>query len=799
VAEHGLNHPSIEALRSAWRAEKFVTLLLLFILLTAAASGVTTVLTGPDWTLLWESLLIGLLIGWGLAIFHWPAWRSALLVLGLALLFCLFFAGGLGDKLLAVFGGFFRLVADLPSWLKTEKLDIAAFTSSVQQLFTAISVVFGRVIAWIADLIGGQAIFDPVAAAIVWNLVVWLVSAWAGWVVETLQNALIAVLPALSLNLVTLSYGRSNSISIYLILGLTLVLIAVVQYGRHRKEWEQTKIAYPERKGRQVSYVSVTIAIGLVILSAFLSSISLKQIENLTSQLRHPSSPSESGLAKSLGIQQPTPAPSTFTNVASPGLPRELLIGSGPELSHEEVMSVAVAHLASLVQSGLLPPLYWRSFTYDTYTGHGWSTSPTTQTQYQSNQQLQPPQAPYHQLILETVNPVPGQTGTIYAAGEAISVDIAATAAWRSNNDLFGLQTTGSSYTVQSLLPMVSVDALRSAGQDYPTWVKQRYLALPVEVTNRVRSLAIQLTASEPSPYDRAHAIEQYLRYTYPYTTDVPYPPPNQDLADYFLFDLRKGYCDYFATAMVVLGRAAGLPARLAIGYATGTYNTSSHRFIVSQADAHSWVEVYFPGVGWVPFEPTAGSPPINRTGQPTPQATPTSVPVKVPPSPGPSGFNQAIGFFGALGLLAFAGFTLAIYDEAHLAQLEPNALAAEVYRRIRHYGSLLRSPFINGQTPNEYASSLITGLHNTTMTSPEIANPIIIQVDAIIQSIVRLSYRPSEVREALKAQLIQQWRALRWQLRWMWVRMVWGDILSLLPKSTRPNQPEGRSGNYQE
>jgi transglutaminase-like putative cysteine protease len=789
VAEHGLGRPWSKVIQSTWRAEKIITLLVLFILLTAAASGVTTVLTGPDWALLWQSLLFGLLIGWGLAVLRWPAWRSALLLIGLGILFSLFFAGGLGPKVLAILAGFFRLIGSVPSWLRTGNIDLGVFTGPAQQLFTSLSVVASRVFAWVSDLTSGQAIFDPVAAGIVWSLAVWLVSAWAGWVVEALQGALIAVLPALSLNLITLSYGRSSSISIYLMLGLTLVLIAVVQYSRHRQEWDETRVAYPEHKGRQVSIVSIGMAFVLVVLAALLSSISLKEIERLSSRAGQTASQNQSGLAKSLGIQQPSPVPSIFTQVTSPGLPRELLIGSGPELSHEQVMSVAVSNLFSLMQSGRLPPLYWRSYTYDIYTGHGWSTSPTTQTQYPPGQLIQPRQAPYHQLIEEEVNPVPGQTGTIYAAGEASSVDTAATAAWRSNNDLFGIQTTGSSYTARSLLSMVSADTLQSAGQDYPTWVRQRYLALPAEVTSRVKALAIQLTASEATPFDRAHAIEQYLRTTYPYTTDVPYPPANQDLADYFLFDLRKGYCDYYATAMVVLARAAGLPSRLAIGYASGTYNTSSQRFIVTQADAHSWVEVYFAGIGWVTFEPTAGSPPINRSSQATPQATPTSTPVKVPPNTSSSGPNIAIGVYSSLGIFALVGFTLAIYDEAHLSRLEPGAAAAEIYRRLRRYGTVLKVPFENGQTPNEYALALIQTLQILAPDHPTAINRPILQVEATIQAIVRLSYRPSEAGQALKTQLLPWWKGLRWQLRWMWIRMTWKAGAVFIQKITGHKQ----------
>ncbi len=91
----------------------------------------------------------------------------------------------------------------------------------------------------------------------------------------------------------------------------------------------------------------------------------------------------------------------------------------------------------------------------------------------------------------------------------------------------------------------------------------------------------------------------------FPYTLDVPVPPADKDVVAYFLFDLQEGYCDYFATAMAVLARSAGLPARVVGGYATGAYHEEEHLFTVTAAEAHTWVEIYFFGIGWVEFEPT--------------------------------------------------------------------------------------------------------------------------------------------------------------------------------------------------
>jgi hypothetical protein len=128
------------------------------------------------------------------------------------------------------------------------------------------------------------------------------------------------------------------------------------------------------------------------------------------------------------------------------------------------------------------------------------------------------------------------------------------------------------------------------------------------------------VAGGQPTAYDRARAIEQFLR-QYPYSLDLP-PPPEGDIVDYFLFDLQTGFCDYYASAMVVMARAVGLPARLGVGFLQQP--TVDGVQTIRQIDAHSWAEIYFEGYGWVEFEPT------------TPFAAPVIAPAG-PSAPGPA------------------------------------------------------------------------------------------------------------------------------------------------------------------
>jgi hypothetical protein len=782
LAEHGLSPSSSGAFQRALRAEKLVALVLLFVLLSAAILGVTSVLKGPDWASLWESLLFGLLLGWALALWRRPPGWAALIVVTLGAIYVLLFPGSLGMKLIASAIEVIRLGWQLVTSPQGAIVDWSPLVHPLMEFSTSSGVVIERVWVWVTALAAGQPTFDPVAAALAWSLLAWIVAAWAGWVVEARQNALLAVFPALLLSAGTLSYGGRMSFTLYLMLGATLLLLATVQHDRREQEWVTTGVAYPKEKGRQIGMAAFLVTVVLVLLAALLPSISIQRIRNWISEHRQPAAQQDSKLAESLGIiPGGTRIPDAFETVRRPGLPQSHLIGSGPELSQRIVMTVSIPNLPAF--SGERLPLYWHSFTYDTYTGHGWSTSQTRQSVYSPGELLQPEQARDHVLIQQAVHSVENTGGVVYVDGDLVKVSLQSEAAWRSSDDLFGVQleTAGLvSYDVDSLVPVANVRTLRAAGQRYPDWIRQRYLALPPGVPERVKSLAITLTASAATPYDRAHAIEQYLR-TFPYTLDVPRPPSNQDVTDYFLFDLKKGYCDYYATAMVVLARAAGVPARLVTGYASGAYNLNSERFVVTEADAHSWVEVYFPNIGWVPFEPTAGRPPLERTGQASSATTPeTSSPPQMPTV-------SQVRPTSRIGLILLSGFVLigllgvawASFDEMRLQRLSEQGAAAEIYRRLRRQAAFLKIVPDRGATVYEFADLLSTRVRELSAQSAasDFGVRTAHDVDSIANEIVRVNYSSGQEKAVRPSTVLFQWNILRWRLRMVRALKSWEDL----------------------
>ncbi|MBB6024519.1 hypothetical protein HNR77_005645 [Paenibacillus sp. JGP012] len=172
-------------------------------------------------------------------------------------------------------------------------------------------------------------------------------------------------------------------------------------------------------------------------------------------------------------------------------------------------------------------------------------------------------------------------------------------------------------YTVDVMVPDVTPDVLRqSAGMhgmkgnsvDDPVSIRRKDLQLPDTLPQRVKDLAAEIMGTSATRYDAVQAVRSYLQANARYSLDTRMPPRGRDFVDDFLFVTRAGYCNHFSTAMVVLLRAEGIPARWVKGYAPGqAYPQVPGRVIVTQADAHSWVEVYFPGVGWMPFEATPG------------------------------------------------------------------------------------------------------------------------------------------------------------------------------------------------
>jgi hypothetical protein len=166
----------------------------------------------------------------------------------------------------------------------------------------------------------------------------------------------------------------------------------------------------------------------------------------------------------------------------------------------------------------------------------------------------------------------------------------------------------GDAYQVQVALSIATKAELGSAGRDYPEEIVELYLDT-TGLTDRVRALAEEITLDAENDYQRAEMLASYLKNdpSFTYSTRGGTPGQAQDLVDFFLFDPdagRTGYCEYYASAMVMMARALGLPARVAVGFAPGE-RQEDNSFLIRESGAHAWAEIYFPGYGWQIFEAT--------------------------------------------------------------------------------------------------------------------------------------------------------------------------------------------------
>ncbi len=262
---------------------------------------------------------------------------------------------------------------------------------------------------------------------------------------------------------------------------------------------------------------------------------------------------------------------------------------------------------------------YWKARSYDLYETKGWVTSSTDQSLNPANDWRVSSETLDNQtgttLNITSLLPV---SRTIVAPGIPINfsraVQVQTAPAGEGEIDILGLQAeppmnAGEVYRVQSRLSDPTIKQLKESGEDYPDWIIERYLVLPDTVSPRIVLLAKDLTRDIENPYDKAVIITNYLRNTISYTEEMERPPGGKDVIEWFLFDYQKGFCNYYASAEVLMLRSLGVPARLSAGFAIGEFVSEDSSFIVRKKDSHAWPEVYFVGVGWVEFEPTTAQP----------------------------------------------------------------------------------------------------------------------------------------------------------------------------------------------
>lgn len=653
-----------------------------------------------------------------------------------------------------------------------------SFPSGFTEFWLDLSVIFDRFWLWMASVLDGQSNFDPIGRGIFWGTAVWFMLIWVCWGIVRARKPLLGLLPIMILLTLGLDYtGGRAAVILYLSFAL-LILLVLTHYDFQERRWESENIDYSDEIRIDIQWVGLALSGSLLILALLTPSISIRQIVNDIRERFQESSQSDT-VTDSFGLRaEPAPQENNpFEEIHNPRLPTVHLVGSGPELSDEVVFRVQILAVEDQYDpdQNLDRGFYWRAITFDRYTGFGWTSSRYVAHSYDAGESFVDFDTENAYLIRGSIQVSEDEQELVYAPGELVTLDRDFVAALRpvgdpaAVQDIYAALISHDSYWFDTVQFLYSENELREASHEYPEWIKTRYLALPESISPQVRDLALEITASEPTQFDRAVAIERYLR-GFDYTLDIPQPPHGREISDYFLFDLKRGYCDYYATTMVVLSRAAGIPARLAVGYAAGTYDPTNDEYVITADMAHAWVEVYFPKHGWVVFEPTAGRPALER-----------AVDREIAPMRSDTLLSEPItklrvrrlirtGIFWGTGLLAAACIgliTWVLSDSWRLKRMTTRSFWIELFRRFQRYGPWLGIAVRPEMTAHEYCREITDLLQMASDRTGEFhhMSDLVVQLKRFTDSFGRKRYGLDDADAESHQLTLKRWRTLRVRL----------------------------------
>lgn len=519
-----------------------------------------------------------------------------------------------------------------------------------------------RIRLWATDVSLGEPGSENLVFAMALSVLFWVLAHNIIWHVIRLDRVWRAIIPpGFLLVIVNLAYVGDANLEIYMLGFMFFALLLVVHnYTRTREyEWRHQRLRFSKRIHRGFIYTGIIIAAVVLLITQFLpvggQEDDWEQFEDFLSS--DPVSAITDLWSR------------VFADLDGRGIATadyyggdRLDLTGAVQLSDDPVMQVRVAGINPTTNR-----LYWRSTAFDTYDGRGWEHQRRLQaSKNDEGMRFNPGDYNARQDVTQQFEMFIRASSLVHILAEPRSVDDIVVQAElncvdpnttncvnegrESDIAIIRARTplrSGDDYSAVSSISVATAEQLQNAGTAYPTWVTDAYLQGDNLLSDRARAIAEGVVRSTgvTTPYDTAKAIESYLR-TIEYDETIPAPGFGQDPIDYFLFELERGYCTYYATTMVMMLRSQGIPARMASGFAQGEYQGAS-TYLVKENDAHTWVEVYFPGYGWVNFEPTADEFPVDRPGDPefdefdieTPEPTPSptfSPPEATPPTAAP-------------------------------------------------------------------------------------------------------------------------------------------------------------------
>lgn len=487
--------------------------------------------------------------------------------------------------------------------------------------------LLGRQFDWLQKAFSGGTSRDGIVFVIQTTALFWLLGYLAGW--YTFRESRVwrvIVPPGIVLLSIVYYYNGPRPLLLYLAVYilLALIFVAVSHLTDQEGRWRTESVRYD--RGIQFDFLRASLLAALLAIILAWSLPGLSASAQLSTAVAQAGGPWRAfqdtwtrlfSSLRSYGVGTSDPYQDT------------LVLGGPRNVGNTIIMDVRVPE-------PLPYGVYWQAIAYDTYRDGGWRAAETEGepfVHYPDDGPLDVPFSLSREVITQTVTNYLPNSSYLYAAPEVINTDrqmlVDATYDAEGNTLVTSLRSRfvlrqGDQYQVSSRVSLADGDSLRTASTDYPQWVRERYLQLPGTITPETVALAGELTRGLTNPYDKSVAIRDYLRANITYNDQIAAPPDGEEPVHYTLFDLREGYCTYYASAMAVMLRSQGVPARVVSGYVQGEYDQPSGNYRVRAENAHTWVEVYFPRYGWIQFEPTQSIPVAERpdsmagdTGQP--------------------------------------------------------------------------------------------------------------------------------------------------------------------------------------
>jgi len=464
-------------------------------------------------------------------------------------------------------------------------------------------------------LFTSQPVHDTALFVVFMALVFWVIGLLAGFALTRSGNFIAMVVPAgavlVTIQLYNAGKGGGNVIlALYLL--LSVLELGRMTYVQRRVYWKEKSVALlsESRTDLNVSMVVVTCALVALVWLAPTSAKSFSEIKTAWENLNRPLHNVQENLGHAVaGLQ----GPGTVQTVAFYG--DDLALGSQAATGQSEYFRIRTPINFSRQR------YYWRVRSYNFFLNEQWYTRDATNVSFspvQTSIPLAAPEVLTGEFAITSLVPnlavLITPAGPVWASHPAELVSMLTPDGKMDPVQFLSRPPVmaGEQYLVHANVSEPTILQLRDAGDTYPAWVTVENLQLPDNLSPAIRLLAQRISAQAKTPYDKVDAITQYLRDNITYSTKVDNPPPGQDSLDWFLFDSKTGFCNYYASAEVILLRSIGIPARMVVGFAQGEF-TSPDLYTVREQDEHAWPEVYFPSIGWVEFEPTANQTPIVR------------------------------------------------------------------------------------------------------------------------------------------------------------------------------------------